>query len=145
MSANIPSTMLPILLLATFALAQAAGPAPAASTKLPLDRAITTGTLPNGLTYYIRKNERPDDRVLLQLAVKAGSVDEEADQRGLAHFLEHMAFNGSKHFKPGELIATFEATGARMGPHVNAYTSFDETVYMLQLPTDSEGLVRKGF
>ena len=63
---------------------------------------------------------------------------------GLAHFIEHMAFNGSRNFKPGELIATFEATGARMGPHVNAYTSFDETVYMLQLPTDKEGLVRKG-
>jgi zinc protease len=117
----------------------------AADAKLPFDPAVRTGTLPNGLTYYVRRNERPDNRVLLRLAVKAGSVDEEADQRGLAHLIEHMAFNGSAHFKPGELVATFEATGARLGPHVNAYTSFDETVYMLQLPTDSEGLVRQGF
>ena len=112
--------MLPLLLLAIVTLAtQAPAQAPAASAKLPLDPAVVTGTLPNGLTYYIRKNERPDDRVLLQLAVKAGSIDEETDQRGLAHFLEHMAFNGSRNFKPGELIGTFEATGARMGPHVN--------------------------
>lgn len=140
--------MLPLLLtllLTTVQVpAQQSAIAPAATTKLPLDPAVTTGTLPNGLTYYIRKNERPDDRVLLQLAVKAGSIDEEDDQKGLAHFLEHMAFNGSRNFKPGELIAAFEATGARMGPHVNAYTSFDETVYMLQLPTDKEGLVRRG-
>ena len=76
--------------------------------------------------------------------MKAGSVDEENDQQGLAHFLEHMAFNGTKRFKPGELIAALESTGARLGPHVNAYTSFDETVYMFELPTDKEGLVEKG-
>ena len=139
----LPLPLVFALLSATGLLLQAAPPTPAA--KLPLDPAVTTGTLPNGLTYYIRKNERPDDRVLLRLAVKAGSIDEEPDQRGLAHFLEHMAFNGSRNFKPGELVATFEATGARMGPHLNAYTSFDETVYMLQLPTDQEGLIRKGF
>ena len=112
--------------------------------KIPFDSAVTTGTLPNGLKYYIRKNGRPEKRVSLQLAVKAGSVDEENDQQGLAHFLEHMAFNGTKRFKPGELIAALESTGARLGPHVNAYTSFDETVYMFQLPTDKEGLVEKG-
>src|SRR5919106_130578 len=104
--------MLSFLLL-TIALntvqAPATQAAPAATTTLPLDPAVTTATLPNGLTYYIRKNERPDDRVLLRLAVKAGSIDEEEDQRGLAHFLEHMAFNGSRNFKPGELIAAFEA------------------------------------
>ena len=71
-------------------------------------------------------------------------MDEENDQQGLAHFLEHMAFNGTKRFKPGELIAALESTGARLGPHVNAYTSFDETVYMFQLPTDKPGLVEKG-
>src|SRR5688500_17674749 len=90
--------------------------------KLPFDSAVTTGTLPNGLKYYIRKNGRPEKRVSLQLAVKAGSVDEAADQQGLAHFLEHMAFNGTRRFKPGELIKTFETTGARLGPHLNAYT-----------------------
>jgi zinc protease len=127
---------------------QAAAPAQATAAapaeKLPFDAAVTTGTLPNGLTYYIRKNGRPDNRISMQLAVKAGSVDEDNDQQGLAHFLEHMAFNGTKRFKPGELIAALESTGARLGPHVNAYTSFDETVYMFQLPTDKEGLLEKG-
>lgn len=128
-----------------------AQPAPAAAdaplspdTPLPFDPAVTTGTLPNGLRYYIRQNGRPEKRVLMQLAVKAGSIDEMDDQQGLAHFLEHMAFNGTTHFKPGELIKTLEATGARMGPHVNAYTSFDETVYMFELPTNRDGIVDQG-
>ncbi|HJR61834.1 MAG TPA: insulinase family protein [Vicinamibacterales bacterium] len=128
--------------------AQAPAPAPkpdfSPADPLPFDADVVRGTLANGLTYYIRKNDRPDDRVMLQLAVKAGSVDETDQQQGLAHFLEHMAFNGSRHFKPGELIKTLESTGARMGPHVNAYTSFDETVYMFQVPTDKEGTVEKG-
>ena len=119
-------------------------PAFAPSDLLPFDKLVTRGTLPNGLTYYIRKNTRPEKRVMLQLAVKAGSIDETDQQQGLAHFLEHMAFNGSRHFKPGELIKTLESTGARMGPHVNAYTSFDETVYMFQVPTDKQGIVEKG-
>ena len=119
-------------------------PAFAPPDPLPFDTAVTRGTLPNGLTYYIRKNTRPEKRVALQLAVKAGSVDEADQQQGLAHFLEHMAFNGSRNFKSGELISTLESTGARMGPHVNAYTSFDETVYMFQVPTDKAGIVEKG-
>ena len=119
-------------------------PAFAPADKLPFDPAVTTGTLPNGLRYYIRRNGKPEQRVLMQLAVKAGSIDEADDQQGLAHFLEHMAFNGTRHFKAGELIATLESTGARMGPHVNAYTSFDETVYMFELPTNREGIVEKG-
>jgi zinc protease len=123
---------------------QAAAAAPALADKLPFDAAVTRGTLPNGIEYYIRRNTRPEKRVALRLAVKAGSVDEENDQQGLAHFLEHMAFNGTRRFKPGELIAALESTGARLGPHVNAYTSFDETVYMFELPTDKAGLVEKG-
>jgi zinc protease len=138
-----------VLLVQPFPLwaqAQPAAPAPAfaPADKLPFDPAVRTGTLPNGLTYYIRRNTRPEKRVSLQLAVKAGSVDEADNQQGLAHFVEHMAFNGSRHFKPGELISTFEATGARLGPHVNAYTGFDETVYMFTLPTDTDGIVLKG-
>src|SRR5439155_12186744 len=74
----------------------------------------------------------------------AGSMNEADDQQGLAHFIEHMAFNGSDHFKPGELVSYFESTGARLGPHVNAYTSFDETVFMLDLPTDKPEIVSKG-
>src|SRR5688572_33147758 len=120
----------------------AQGPSP--TDRIPFDAAVTTATLPNGLKYYIRRNTRPEKRVSMQLAVKAGSVDEENDQQGLAHFLEHMAFNGTKRYKPGELIAALESTGARLGPHVNAYTSFDETVYMFELPTTKEGLIERG-
>jgi zinc protease len=112
---------------------------------LPLDPAIRSGTLPNGLTWFARRNTRPANRAALRLAVKAGSIDEDDDQRGLAHVLEHMAFNGTTHFKPGELVSYLESIGARFGPHVNAYTSYDETVYMLDVPTDREGLLDRGF
>ncbi len=122
----------------------AAPPSFGPNETLPFDPAVRRGTLDNGLSYYIRRNTRPEKRVNLQLAVKAGSVDEEDDQQGLAHFLEHMAFNGSRHFKPGELISTFESTGARLGPHLNAYTGFDETVYLFTLPTDKGDIVLKG-
>jgi zinc protease len=111
---------------------------------IPFDPAVKTGTLPNGLKYYVRRNSRPANRVLLRLAVKTGSLDEADDQQGLAHMVEHMAFNGSAHFKPGELVSYFESTGARLGPHVNAYTSFEETVYMLDLPSDKTEIVDKG-
>jgi zinc protease len=100
--------------------------------------------LDNGLKFFIRRNGRPAARVSMRLAVDAGSLQEEPDQRGLAHFLEHMAFNGTEHFKPGELVAFLESIGARFGPHVNASTSFDETIYMLDVPTDREGYVDKG-
>jgi zinc protease len=119
-------------------------PAFAPGDVLPFDSSVVRGTLPNGLTYFIRRNTRPEQRVMLHLAVKAGSVDETEEQLGLAHFLEHMAFNGSRHFKPGELIKTLESTGARLGPHVNAQTGFDDTIYMFQLPTDKPEIVQKG-
>jgi zinc protease len=112
---------------------------------LPLDSAIHAGTLPNGLTFLIRRNGKPENRLSLRLAVKAGSIDEADDQRGLAHVLEHMAFNGTAHFKPGELVQYLESIGAQFGPHVNAYTSFDETVYMLDVPTDRPGVVARAF
>ena len=111
---------------------------------LGLDPAIHAGTLPNGLQFFIRGNDLPEHRALLRLAVKAGSIDEADDQRGLAHLLEHMAFNGSTHFKPGELVSYLESIGSRFGPDVNAYTTFDETVYMLEVPTDREGVVTRG-
>jgi zinc protease len=111
---------------------------------IPFNPAVRTGTLPNGLKFFIRQNARPEKRVELRLAVKAGSLAEADDQLGLAHLIEHMAFNGSEHFKPGELVSYFETYGARLGPHVNASTSFDETVYMLQLPTDKFEVVDKG-
>ncbi len=111
---------------------------------IPFDTAVRTAKLPNGLTYFIRKNVRPARRVSLRLAIQAGSLFEADDQRGLAHLIEHMAFNGSAHFKPGELVSYFESVGARLGPHVNAYTSFEETVYMLDLPSDKPEVVDKG-
>ena len=110
---------------------------------MPFDAAVRTATLPNGLKYFVRQNARPAKRVSLRLAVKAGSLNEADDQLGLAHLIEHMAFNGSTHFKPGELVSYFESIGARLGPHVNAYTSFDETVYMFDVPTDKPEVVEK--
>ena len=106
---------------------------------IPVDPAITVGTLPNGLRYYVRANQRPEKRAELRLVVKAGSILEEDDQQGLAHFVEHMAFNGTRNFPKQDVIAFMQSLGMRFGAHVNAYTSFDETVYMLQVPTDRAG------
>ena len=110
---------------------------------VPFDTAIHAATLPNGLKYFVRHNDRPAKRVSLRLGVKAGSLNEADDQLGLAHLIEHMAFNGSAHFKAGELVKYFESTGSRLGPHVNAYTSFDETVYMFDVPSDKPEIVEK--
>ena len=109
------------------AVAPASAQAPADST-LPVDPAVTVGTLPNGLRYYIRVNHRPAKRAELRLVVNAGSVIEDPDQRGLAHFAEHMAFNGTTHFKKQELIDYIESIGMRFGADLNAGTSFDECV-----------------
>ena len=122
-----------------------AAPAQDLKAPLPVDSSVRTGTLPNGLKFFIRRNPRPADRVLLRLAVQAGSVDEAEDQRGLAHMLEHMAFNGTSRFKPGELVSYLQSIGARFGAHVNAYTSYDETVYMLDVPTDRPNALQRGF
>jgi zinc protease len=137
-------TLLLVAALAGSAFAQSAAAPLRLQDVIPLDTAVHTTTLPNGLKIFVRQNARPAGRVSLRLAVKAGSLEEADDQRGLAHLLEHMAFNGSAHFKPGELVSTFEKIGARLGPHVNAYTSFDETVYMLDLPSDQPDIVAKG-
>ncbi len=112
---------------------------------LPIDPAVRTGQLDNGLRYMIRRNSEPEQRAQIRLVVDAGSVLEDDDQRGLAHFLEHMAFNGTEHFEKQELIAYMESIGMSFGAHVNAYTSFDETVYMLQIPTDSQEIINKAF
>jgi zinc protease len=107
------------------------------SQAVPVDPLITVGTLPNGLRYYIRANRQPRARAELRLVVNAGSVLEDDDQRGLAHFVEHMSFNGTVHF-PQQAVAGFmQSLGMRFGAHVNAHTSFDETVYELQVPTDN--------
>jgi len=113
--------------------------------KLPVDPNVKTGKLPNGLTYYIRKNSKPEKKVELRLVVNAGSVLEDPDQQGLAHFMEHMNFNGSKHFPKNELVSYLQSIGVQFGADLNAYTSFDETVYILPIPADDPKKVDEGF
>ncbi len=112
---------------------------------LPTDPGVTVGTLENGLHYFIRANHRPENRAELRLIVNAGSVLEDEDQRGLAHLLEHMSFNGTENFEKLELVEYLESIGMNFGPDINAYTSFDETVYMLQVPTDDPEIMAKAF
>ena len=124
-------------------------PPPAAATgddaPLTLWPKVKKGTLPNGLTYYVMKHGQPAKRAFLWLAVNAGSVQEDDDQRGLAHFVEHMAFNGTARFPKQDIVNYLESIGMSFGAHLNAYTSFDETVYQLQVPTDDATYVAKGF
>ncbi len=117
----------------------------APQTLLPFDENIVYGRLANGLTYYIRENPEPRNRASLRLIVDAGSVLETDEQRGLAHFAEHMAFNGTEDFAGNEIISFLESLGMRFGPDLNAYTSFDETVYMLEVPTNDEEKMESGF
>lgn len=124
-----------ILVFASALFAGSAGASPDPASAVPTDPALVTGKLDNGLTYYIRRNASPAHRLELRLVVKAGSVLEDEDQQGLAHFVEHMAFNGSTHFKRQELVSFLQSIGVQFGADLNAYTSFDETVYTLSLPT----------
>ncbi len=112
---------------------------------IPLNPNIRYGKFDNGLTYYILKNTEPQDKVELRLAVNAGSVQEDDNQLGLAHFAEHMGFNGTKNFEKNELVDYLQSVGVKFGAHLNAYTSFDETVYMLTLPTEDQEVLDKGF
>jgi zinc protease len=113
--------------------------------KLGLDPAIVHGELSNGLRYFIRRNLRPENRADLRLVVNAGSVLEDDDQVGLAHFVEHMAFNGTQHFAKQELVHFMESIGMRFGPELNAFTSFDETVYILEVPTEKPEVMKTAF
>src|SRR5882762_637825 len=114
------------------------------SEPMPTDPQITMGKFANGMRYYIRTNKKPEKRAELRLVVKAGSILEDDDQQGRAHLVEHMAFNGTSHFPKNELISFIESLGMRFGADVNAYTSFDETVYMLTVPTDKPETIDKG-
>ncbi len=120
-------------------------PAQQGDTPLPRDPEVITGTLKNGLRYYIRHNTYPEKRVEFRLVVNAGSIVEDDDQQGLAHFCEHMAFNGSKHFSKNQVVDFLEESGMRFGADLNAYTSFDETVYQFQIPSDRRGLLDSAF
>jgi zinc protease len=133
--------------LAAFLLAQSAGALAEIrlSDPIPVGPQVKVGKLANGLTYYIQKNSRPEKRLELRLVVKAGSILEDDDQQGLAHFTEHMAFNGSANFKKHELISYLQSIGVKFGADLNAYTSFDETVYVLPIPTDRRENIDKAF
>jgi zinc protease len=110
----------------------------------PINPAIVTGTLANGLRYYVLPHRKPEQRAALWLAVNAGSVLEDDDQRGLAHFVEHMAFNGTRRFPKADIVDFIERSGMKFGADVNAYTSFDETMYQLTVPTDDLAVLLKG-
>ncbi|MES2827222.1 MAG: insulinase family protein [Bacteroidota bacterium] len=112
---------------------------------IPNDPNVKIGKLPNGLTYYIRKNTEPKNRAELYLANKIGSLMEDDNQQGLAHFTEHMAFNGTKDFPKNEMINYLQKAGVRFGADLNAYTGFNQTVYILPIPTDSANVFKSGF
>ena len=124
--------------------ASATAPIPLTAT-LPVDSKIKIGTLPNGIRYYIRKNLKPEKRAELRLVVNAGSTLETDDQLGFAHFVEHTAFNGTTHFAKNDLVKYLQSIGVRFGADLNAYTGFDETVYILPIPTDTARLVDQAF
>jgi zinc protease len=115
------------------------------SDLVPFDKSVKKGTLKNGLTYYIKKNSRPENKVDLRLIINAGSILENDDQQGLAHFVEHMCFNGTKRFPKNQLVDYLQSIGVKFGQHLNAYTSFDETVYFLPIPSDNPEKLEKGF
>ena len=112
---------------------------------LPLDPKVKIGKLQNGLTYYIRQNKKPEQKVELRLVVNTGSVMEDEDQQGLAHLAEHMAFNGTTRFKKNDIVSFLQSIGVSFGSDLNAYTSFNETVYILPIPTDKPDNLDKGF
>ncbi len=116
-----------------------------AQTALPLNPKMVKGKLENGLTYYILPNKKPENKVELRLAINAGSINEDDDQQGLAHMAEHMAFNGTKNFKKNEIVSFLQDIGVGFGSDLNAYTSFDETVYILPIPSGKPENLEKGF
>ena len=120
-------------------------PRPALTQPLPVDTAVKIGTLPNGLRYYIRKNVKPEKRAELRLVVNAGSILETDTQLGLAHIIEHMAFEGTTHFGHTQLLSYLQSIGVRFGADLNAQTGFDETIYILPVPTDTARIVEQAF
>src|SRR5947208_12489213 len=115
------------------------------SDPLPLDPKLKVGKLSNGLTYYIRQNKKPEQKVELRLVVNAGSILEDESQQGFAHLDEHMAFRGTTHFKKNDIISFLQSIGVSFGNDLNASTNFDQTVYILPIPTDKHGNIDKGF
>ncbi len=116
-----------------------------AQTPLPMNPKVKTGKLANGLTYYILPNAKPEKKVELRLVINAGAINEDDDQQGLAHMCEHMAFNGTTHFKKNDIVSFLQDIGVGFGNDLNAYTGFDETVYILPIPTSKPENLEKGF
>ncbi|MEX0289299.1 MAG: M16 family metallopeptidase [Flavobacteriaceae bacterium] len=142
----IVALLLSVFSLSTlFAQTDGLGTAAIAEENIPIDAEVKIGVLPNGLTYYLRNNGKPEDKVELRLVVNAGSIMETDRQLGLAHFMEHMNFNGTKNFEKNDLVDYLQSIGVKFGADLNAYTSFDETVYILPIPSDDPEKLEKGF
>lgn len=134
-----------LLLVISLILSQSAFAQSRLEEKLPVDPKVRIGKLSNGLTYYIRKNVKPEKKIELRLIVNTGSVLEDDDQQGLAHFTEHMAFNGSKNFEKNDIVSFLQSIGVEFGADLNAYTGFNETVYILPIPTEKKENIEKAF
>lgn len=145
MKPNTPFHQVLVLLFCVLAGLQIATAQEKPTDKLPVDPNVKVGKLDNGLTYYIRQNKKPEKKVELRLVVNAGSILEDDDQLGLAHFTEHMAFNGSANFQKNDIVSFLQSIGVEFGADLNAYTGFDETVYILPIPTDKKENVEKAF
>ncbi|MFW0718633.1 M16 family metallopeptidase [Pedobacter sp. N23S346] len=117
---------------------------PAQQSPLNNDPSVKTGILNNGFRYYIKRNQEPAKRATIYLANKVGSILEQPEEQGIAHFIEHMNFNGTKHFPKNELIGYLERSGVKFGADLNAFTSYDETIYQLPIPTDNAELWKNG-
>ncbi|HAX92685.1 MAG TPA: insulinase family protein, partial [Bacteroidales bacterium] len=137
--------LLLIAVISFFILINAEAQITSLSDPIPPDPVIKIGKLDNGLTYYIKKNSKPEQRIELRLVVNAGSICETDGQQGLAHFMEHMCFNGTRNFPSNKIIQMLEEMGVRFGSELNAYTGFDETVYMMKIPSDKEEWIDRGF
>ena len=132
------------LFAGAFAHATFPGPFSHEVTDLPPDPNAVWGQLDNGMKYAILPHDEPPGRISLRLLVDAGSLNESEAQRGLAHFLEHMAFNGTTHFAPDEMVEYFQRIGMAFGADTNAHTGFDETVYKIELPENSATYLKEG-
>src|SRR5580658_1227598 len=141
---RIPSIIALAVSIALAAPLRAAIPFPQAESDLRADPAIKFGTLPNGVRYAVMANHEPKGRVSLRLLVMAGSFEETEAQRGLAHYLEHMAFNGSTHYAPGTLVEKLQRLGMGFGADTNASTSFERTLYQLELPDTAPATLTEG-
>lgn len=131
-----------LALCSTFFIGCASKPKVVSESYLKMDEAIVQGKLENGMAYYVTENSEPKNRIVLRLVVKAGSNMEEEDQRGVAHFIEHLAFNGTENFEKSAIVDYFEKIGMDFGSDLNAYTSFDETVYKLEIPADDPEILK---